>query len=157
MIPFSSRTGCHSESGPTQDACSFYHSSQKARSSRHLRMWNGPLGSAECAFTHGRLVATCAASTPQSEVFLIKHPGLVLNKRTPAAGLSSAAGVERDDLPAGAPAEPHSPHNFSRPTEPPTLTDRAAGDVRVQVRPVVWKQTGTRPMRNQTEREEGEV
>lgn len=77
---------------PTQDPCSSCLLEQKARSS-HLMMWNTPLGSVECAFTHGRLVATCAASTPQSEVFLTKHPGLVLNKRTPAAGLSSTAGA----------------------------------------------------------------
>lgn len=41
---------------------------QKTRSSHHLMMWNSLLASVGCVFTHGRLVAPCAAGTPRSEV-----------------------------------------------------------------------------------------
>lgn len=41
-----------------------------------------------------------AASSPPSERFLIKNPGLVLIRRTPAAGLSSAAGSDHDSVTA---------------------------------------------------------
>lgn len=90
-----------------------------------------------CAFTHGRVVATCTANKAQIRGFLIKHPGLVLNKRTPAAGLSSAACVEQDgrDDPQGLPHTTSLTPPPPRQTEEPTLTHRAAGDVRVKVYP----------------------